>query len=313
MALGVRRSQRDPEKLNEASSKWRIEGFQVAKVHGALGGHGVMNFVHVSDLHFGGDRTEFQWEQLKKLLVRTISELKGDTYLIVSGDITFKGERRGFADGSAFFDSVREEAQLSRKNILLCPGNHDCRAGDLRPFSEFSDFAYAIRRDNEFDFSDRAFVTKEIEGVYFLFVNSAFHLDHQYGLVDQSVLDFLQSEREALAEHKHRVLVVHHHLVNQYRDDVSAIRNAYPLLYALDECAFDIIFHGHQHSNQSIPVGRSPISMYSARSFNYGEQGLSNGLNICRIGDGAAEVVSYVICPDRNPTMLTLERYGNER
>lgn len=272
-----------------------------------------MNFVHISDIHFGGDRTEFKWDQLKKLLVRAISDQTGETYLIISGDITFRGQREGFAGAATFLGSVMDEAGLSRKNVLLCPGNHDNCSTDTKPFAAFSDFAYTIRRDNEFEFSNRSFVGKEIGGVFFLFVNSAFHLDHQYGLVDSSVFDYLRESREELSGHKHRVLVVHHHLLNQYRDDISAIRNAYPLLYALDECGFGTILHGHQHSNQSIPLGRSGISMISARSFNYGEQGGQNGLNICRVNEGAIEVVPHVISQDQNPTMLTLERYWNER
>lgn len=272
-----------------------------------------MNLVHISDIHFGGDRAEFKWEPLRKLLIRTISNLSGESYLVVSGDITFRGEKNGFSEARVFFDSVRAETQLDRKNILLCPGNHDCCLNDQKPFAAFSDFAYAIRRDNEFDFSDRTFVSKVIGNTFFLFVNSAFHLDHQYGFVDPEIFEFLRSERENLAQYKHRVLIIHHHLLNQYRDDVSAVRNAYPLLYTLDKCKFDTIIHGHQHANQSIPLGSSSISMISARSFNYGEQGGVNGLNICVIGDSGIEVVPHVISQDQDPTTLTLERFENER
>lgn len=267
-----------------------------------------MNIVHISDLHFGHDKCAFPWRQLQELLSDKVKALGDDTYLVLSGDITLKGSQVGFDDAQKFFSSLIKSSGINRSHILMCPGNHDFSKGENPPFSAFSTFAYAVRRDNEFDYSKYTFHAKKIGNVFFLFANSAHHLDHTYGYVDPDLFRFLEEETSRFEDCSHRVFVTHHHLLGQYQNDTSAIRNAYQLLYSLDKAGFGTLFHGHQHSNQAMPIGESRMNLVSARSFNFVEDGIVNGVNICLLTDGILTSSSYAVIGDDNPNKLIFSK-----
>lgn len=267
-----------------------------------------MNILHISDLHFGHDQRSFSWGQLKELLSDKIKELGSDTYLVLSGDITIKFSKAGFDEAQRFFSSLIESSGLHRSHVLMCPGNHDFNKDEAPSFAAFSTFAYGVRRDNEFDYSSQSFQYKKIGDVFFLFANSAYHLDHKYGYVDPQLFNFLDKNEVLFEECSHRVFVAHHHLLNQHQNDTSAIRNAYQLLYSLDKAGFGTIFHGHQHSNQSMPIGKSGMNIISARSFNFIENGTANGANICLLKDGVLTNTAYAVFPDVDPTKLVFRK-----
>ena len=105
-----------------------------------------------------------------------------------------------------------------------------------------------------------------------------------------------------------KVAITHHHFLNQFQDDTSVIRNAYPLLYALDAAKFNLILHGHQHTIQNMPIGHNKMQIESSRSLNFHEKGYNNGLNHYQINGSSIEKISYTFSQDADPTKLTLKR-----
>lgn len=260
-----------------------------------------MQIIHLSDTHFGNSKPAFDPERLKHAL----NELKKlfvdeDTYMVISGDITLQGNPYGYKLAEEFFRGTWLTHGGSPERFLACPGNHDLCENS---FNNFDSFLYAIRRDNKFDFSKNSCGLISFEHVTFLLVNSAYHLDHNYGLVDYKGLrKVLEENHTNLAETRHRVAVVHHHLLGIQSKDTSTIRNAFLLIALLDKYKFNLVLHGHRHSQASLIVGTAQMKIFSTRSFNFPTSGIVNGVSIISYDQGNWERSELVLSGDNSPT-----------
>ncbi len=267
-----------------------------------------MNIIHLSDVHFGNTESTFINESIKKPLISLLNEIENPTVLVISGDVTFKGSKEGFAEAEDFFGEIIQSGGLDREYIIACPGNHDLIGGESKPFTLFNSFIYSLRQDNKFDFREKSFSSTIINDVFFLVINSAHHLDHKYGLIDTEVFSYIENKKAEIDDCSFKVAITHHHFLNQFQDDTSVIRNGYPLLYALDVAKFNLILHGHQHTIQNMPIGRNNMQIESPRSLNFHEKGYNNGLNQYYINGSSIEKISYTFSKDTDPTKLTLKR-----
>jgi len=267
-----------------------------------------MNIIHLSDVHFGNTESTFVNESIKKPLILLLNEIDSPTVLVISGDVTFKGSKEGFSEAKEFFDEIIQSSNLEQKHIIACPGNHDLNAEESPSFSLFNSFIYSLRKDNIFDFRDKSFSSTIINDVFFLVINSAYHLDHKYGLINEEVFSYIENKKVEIDRCSFKVAITHHHFLNQFQDDTSVIRNAYPLLYALDAAKFNLILHGHQHTIQNMPIGHNKMQIESSRSLNFHEKGYNNGLNHYQINGSSIEKISYTFSQDTDPTKLTLKR-----
>lgn len=267
-----------------------------------------MNIIHLSDVHFGNKESTFVNESIKTPLISLLNEIERPTVLVISGDVTFQGSKEGFAEAEEFFDEIRKLSGLEREHIIACPGNHDLIAGESKPFTLFNSFIYSLRRDNIFDFSEKNFSSTIINDTFFLVINSAHHLDHKYGLIDEEVFSYIEDKKAEIDRCSFKVVITHHHFLNQQQDDMSVTRNAYPFLYALDAAKFNLILHGHQHIIQNMPMGHNKMQIESSRSLNFHEKGYNNGLNHFQINGSSIEKISYTFSQDTDPTKLTLKR-----
>lgn len=243
-----------------------------------------MYLLHLSDLHFGSGQLDPCWfDDLKTGLIETINMLdSANLYLIVSGDITFKGSVDGYENASTFFDDIRKSTKIERSKIIVCPGNHDiCRVQSRNFFEKFDAFVYSVRRDKLFQYSNYPASMSIQDSVAFLCVNSAYHLDHQYGLAPIDELrELLINHRRELASATAKIAVIHHHILNQFEKDCSAIRNAYQLICLLTQFGFNYLLHGHQHTFQAFPIGPGQMKVIGVSSFNYPTSKYVNGFNL---------------------------------
>ncbi|MCX7112048.1 MAG: metallophosphoesterase [Proteobacteria bacterium] len=245
-----------------------------------------MKIIHISDTHFVNVNPAFDLAELKRALHEYADIFKlEDTYLVVSGDITFKGKSNGYNQAGMFFSETWLDHGGSRERFLACPGNHDiCN----NSFNQFDRFMYGIRRDHNADFSQNSCRLLKFDKVAFLLVNSAYHLDHKYGLVDCCFLHKTLIENSGnLSNVRHRVLVVHHHVIGVEKTDTSTIRNASRFLAILDEYNFGLVLHGHQHSQNSLTVGKNQMEIFSGRSLNFQTAGHVNGMSIISFDHGS--------------------------
>ncbi|MGR61030.1 metallophosphoesterase [Escherichia coli] len=245
-----------------------------------------MDIIHLSDLHFGDPNAPFQESKLADSLSKYILENTENPILLISGDVTIKGQRNGYGIASTFFEKLIADGKLNRSNIIACPGNHDIVDNK---FSDYDGFIYGLRRDHEMDFTEHSFRVINIEDITFLLLNSSYHLDHKYGLIDTDVFNIDMTE----GKNTKKILVLHHHILNQFRDDTSAIRNAYDLVQFIEKNPFDMILHGHQHSEQLYHLGKCKVPVISARSGNFNQRGYLNAFNHYNFSNETLSINSF--------------------
>lgn len=245
---------------------------------------------------------------MQKALTCFIGEVNANDFvLVISGDITFQGSKDGFTEAGEFFNQIINDNGIDRRRILACPGNHDIIQNEKPRFELFNSFLYSLRKNQDLDFRNKNFTSYMLDEVFFLLINSAYHLNYDYGLVDEEIYAYIENNKSRIDECKHRIAITHHHMLNQFENDTSAIRNSYPFLYALDLARFDLILHGHQHTIQSMPIGNSRMSISAPRSFNFSEQGYPNGINHYFLNtNGKFEKEEYQFSKDKTPTKVRL-------
>lgn len=232
-----------------------------------------LTIIQLSDLHFGaGSQNPHPSGELVDQ-VSGLAAALNNPVVLASGDITFKASEQGYVEAGLFFDRLRQATRLDRNRFLFCPGNHDCHA--KTHFASFDAFSYRMRRDDACTFSKRTLRTVAIDGLTVLLLNSAYHLDHSFGLVDEAALRAVQ-----LPSPENTLAVSHHHVVPTHRNDASTTRNAYALLTVLDEKRVPLLLHGHQHLTRGLPIGSTPVHVFGVNSFNFAYPGGQNAVGI---------------------------------
>ena len=220
-----------------------------------------IKLIHISDIHFSSESLSLQPIDIKQPLIDLINNnvQEGDlAFLILSGDITFGANQSGYNQGKIFFNDIIQNTKIKRKNIITCPGNHDIAN---KTFNNFDIFSYNLRDDNILKFSDEPNFIINYDNISFLTINSSYHLNQKYGLVDIQQLKNLLEE-SSLAQNK--VAIIHHHFLNFQENDTSIIRNSYQTIDLLKSYGFDIILHGHQHTKQIYTINDITIKGISS-------------------------------------------------
>lgn len=248
-----------------------------------------MNIIHLSDIHFGNPSSTFRSSLMSKELAVFINDTgDDDVVFVISGDITFKGRQEGYQEAKSFFDYLLSNSRLKNKNVIACPGNHDITESG---FHEFDKLLYGIRKDSKMNFSEQKVKIIEFSEIVFFVVNTSYHLDSKFGLVDTDVFNENMKDK---FHGKTRVAVFHHHLLNVFDKDISAIRNAYSFVKWLEKNDILYAFHGHQHVDQEYSLGSNCMKTYSARSGNFTERGYMNAFNYYSLLNGVINREAYV-------------------
>ena len=88
----------------------------------------VLNLLHLSDLHFGCDRTGLAHRQREQALDLLIDALPKEPYhaLLISGDLTWQGKKEGYDELRTWLETkLFPRTGLSPSHCVFCPGNHD--------------------------------------------------------------------------------------------------------------------------------------------------------------------------------------------
>lgn len=240
-----------------------------------------MKLLHISDPHFHSDSLSIYPHQIKQPLIDLINKEvsdKSDFYLLLTGDITIQGQKEGYNQATNFFKDVITQTGLNPNNIILCPGNHDISE---KSFKNFDAFTYSLRQDQTFTFSESNNNLLFTEKACFLSINSAYYLNHKFGLVDiKNLHDILSEKSDNIAEKETKIAIIHHHFLNVQHEDISLIRNSYEALNVLSN--FDFIFHGHQHTRQKYTINGIQIKGTSSPTEG---RSLSNIIALYEIGE----------------------------
>lgn len=104
-------------------------------------------FVHLSDVHFGQEKqgSAPTHDDVRKMLVQDVEQLANDrgpaTYVLVTGDSAFSGQRDQFRRAADWLEKLTRAARCKETDVRVIPGNHDCdRKANTR-------LAMAVHRD----------------------------------------------------------------------------------------------------------------------------------------------------------------------
>lgn len=263
-------------------------------------GLNALNIIHLTDLHFDSNA------KLARLTALAHSEFitnidKETTYLLITGDIATKGDIISYQFAQPFIEDVFiKTGKIKRSNIILCPGNHDfARANGLAAFNEFS---RSVRDDPVFIFNSDNVILEKVDDILFCSLNSMYQNDRGHSSVDTGELARkLDREQGEFENCKHKIAILHHHLIGVQEGDQTTLQNGLPVLQILDKYGFNLVLHGHQHVQLDLIINN--IQIMSGRSLLSPTSFLTNGFNKIRYDEskGIFTKESYELISDLPP------------
>lgn len=223
--------------------------------------------LHLTDLHFGqqsGQHFPTPDRLANELLhcLQGVSPTPKCIFAILSGDLVYQANADQYKVARMFVDQLASKLSISREQIVICPGNHDiCAAPDQ--FTHIDKMIFSVCGLEARTFTNRPGWSQIVAGLELVVINTSYHFDRSFGLVDEGHLPRLGEKRHP------RVLVCHHNPISIYRSDASSIRNAIHLLHYCTEYKIDLLLHGHQHSELSLRLGDRGSIIVGTGSANF--------------------------------------------
>jgi len=201
------------------------------------------------------------------------------------GDIVFQGRKYGYSMANDFLNKMVDTLPYDI-DFAICPGNHDIVPGDPNPFNEFNRFLFNFKKSTQASFGARSSVAvmDEVEFELIL-LNTAYHGDHKYGLVD------IDKYVEALSNSGiNKVVVMHHNFMQLTNDDRSTIGNAYEFLNISLQNNVRTILHGHGHIQNTMTFGQNQLKSIGVGSLLYTPRpNYNNQFNLLEISAGVLD------------------------
>lgn len=197
-----------------------------------------MVLLHVSDPHFGTERTE-----VCQALVRLAHQQVPDV-VVLSGDITQRAWRRQYAAAG------RLMAQLPGHHVVV-PGNHDLPLFHLwqrwrRPYANFAQ-VFGPQREPIHDSANWLVVG----------VDSTRPWRHKHGQLDDNQVGRVATRLAQADVGQLRVVVAHHPLrASTPADHHNLVRGHAQAAAAWSQAGADLVLGGHVHLPYILPLGQ---------------------------------------------------------
>ncbi len=245
---------------------------------------GTVTILQLSDLHFGEDHRfqkvrdkRFPHEDMPSLQKALITSLKTSgkqpDIVVVSGDLTERGDFQEFNQALSFLKGLEKALKLDRKRFIVVPGNHDVRwskqdagadvgSDKMTEYRGFYELLYKQRpieqsplcRVQYYEFKDKPNVA--LIGFDSCVIENGETAGIGYVGVTQlnNALAKLKSMTANNTECM-KIAVLHHHLIPvasleklpTEKKSFSLVADATKVLMRLQEEGFALILHGHQH------------------------------------------------------------------
>lgn len=283
----------------------------------------------LSDPHFTNNK--FHGYPLKdtnatqKTLAQTIQSAyfgknKNIASLLISGDLTWKGDREEFELAGDFIDNLCSQNNLDKSWLSICPGNHDLsfydEAGEANEkditviennykasYAAYSDFYakyFYIKPNNSMSSGRRLLLNNSIP-VEIVLLNSVTLQQTKdtfqgHGYIGQTQLEAVEQEMElgkGKPRNVTRICVMHHHLMpvsltqEAYHDaKYSTVLDAERLSRWLTKHKFDFLLHGHMHQNFYCTIERAELTHKPACK----EKNPTNKLHVLSLGSSGVRI-----------------------
>lgn len=227
---------------------------------GSADGFPASVLLHLSDLHFQDRRQASLWfDQLAEDLRGELKvEPRQLDLVLLTGDITDKGQADGYKAAQQFLADLQGEFQLAPEQMLIVPGNHDLnRAAARSPedgrFLDFAEFYRSVRPDAYPQLEDHQFTLHHFpeKQILVLGLNSAWEIDAerpgQASINGVALGRALRQIRNTRRYDGCLKLAIWHHPIQSESDD--RIRDT-GFLEVLAKAGFRLGLHGHVHEAQ---------------------------------------------------------------
>ncbi|PMH06036.1 metallophosphoesterase family protein [Vibrio splendidus] len=253
---------------------------------------------------------------IKKTLAETIQSAyfktnKNIASLLISGDLTWKGDKEEFNLAGDFIDHLTSVNNLDKSWLSICPGNHDLSFYDgadkestdvieknyQDSRAAYSDFyaRYFDMKPNESMSSGRRLLLNNSIPVEIVLLNSVTLQQTKgtfqgHGYIGQEQLEAVEQEmglEKGKPRNVTRICVMHHHLMpvslsqEAYHDaKYSTVLDAERLSRWLTKYKFDFLLHGHMHQNFNCTIERAELTHKPACK----EENPTNKLHVLSLG-----------------------------
>ncbi len=260
-----------------------------------------MWLLHISDLHIDNlAQGDINPDEIRKLACAEACNIVPNNeplVFIFCGDSIYKGNSKNYASVRVYLRDMTS-AFPNKVEFCLCPGNHDICKNETRHFEGFNRLSWDLTKDEMALFTlDKTVVVRTILDADFILVNSAYHRDHSYGLVN---IDHLRKALEQ-SQSSTKIMVIHHGLIPFDPSDKSTIANACDVLRLAVNYNILAILHGHCHRQILITVGKNPCSLIGIGSFLFPSgSNLNNQFNLlCCKRNKITEAISLRLIADK--------------
>lgn len=236
--------------------------------------------------------------------------------LLISGDLTWKGNKKEFDLASDFIEHICSAYGLDKAWLAICPGNHDLSfysddlssldlhsiqqncASSKDAYSNFYNKFFNLM-PNDWMTSGRRLLLNSTIPVEIVLLNSVTLQQIKgsfqgHGFIGEAQLDHVV-EYMKLSDKKPknvtRICVMHHHLLpvslseDAYDDaKYSTVLDAERLSRWLAKYEFDFLLHGHMHQNFHCLIERNEITHKNNKDMK------PNRLNVLSLGSSGVSV-----------------------
>ena len=301
--------------------------------------------IHISDLHIADLNNRFGRKNSKThlvtpsennnkdyldLFIDKIKDLKADNIsLIITGDISDKGEINEFIQAEYILTYITSELQIKKKNLLIIPGDHDVhrfsleteiRTNHTKTFSTeelnlikfknfngfYSKFKSSPMRGDKlfFDYID-------LQDFVLIGVNSNFKIDVNGGdgylsteLLDLELKSFRKENKD-----KEIILCTHHNMQGEYENDYFGQwdeDNRKNLIPVLERNYVKCILSGNEHTMNSKVLQGTQIILSDAGSFSVkDEPKIKASFKVYKINRSSKELLLENTCFELRPNSGT--------
>ena len=287
-----------------------------------------INILHISDLHLENFKpidkdlikSRFQEKSFEDKLFSSIkkSNVKLD-YIIITGDLANTGTSEEYSIVNKFLQRLSQELSVEKKEILICPGNHDINwkksqkafynaaadavnKGDTPPkenescnyhqekFEDFTKFYNNFYNDESIKFDPLQAVFRNFRvsinetEIEFCLVNSAYgeshHKENHNGYIEYDSFErYLKESDDSIL----KIALLHH--VPIVMNDAKTIRNWDEIKYLCNRHNVRLFLFGHQHKSHGVKFvkGDYEFLQLSVGALGKNEKGVQNTFNILAI------------------------------
>jgi hypothetical protein len=298
-----------------------------------------MNILHITDLHFGTDRSITERDERHLALEELIVTVQGldpswaPSVVCVSGDLAFAGRPSDYSQFGDWIKRLLSALNLGVERLVVCPGNHDieravattfARAGTPEEADRCLSVPLAAHYEKAFQnytqsckalgipslaFGDQeSYLTgvRVLDGVRFVSMNSSWfcrdNTDHQQLWIGILLLRHLEASNQWPKQDIPCIGLLHHPREDFNPQEIHAYGNRPNVYdYICERC--DILLSGHTHGEVREPDQIAGRALVFTGGATYVGSDYNNSFQILRLQGNSLDYRAFVFDPRKRNWM----------